>query len=211
MRVFGLLRDRDAAHLLDAQQTRRAVRPRTRHHDADRARAVRGRERREEVIDRRGRAGRARTVQRFQLPLRHLQMLARRIDIDVVLLDRGCAGDLLDGHVRYALQHFVRAAHVIRRQMDDHDERHVHVGRRVLEEIEQGFDAARRRAHADHGERQGLEIFGRQRLRAAASHRSESSGSCFPCDRHAFLSSRFVSLRGRDAARHRSSSQRSRL
>ncbi|MGF6745395.1 hypothetical protein OKW36_001031 [Paraburkholderia sp. MM5482-R1] len=105
--VFGLgrvLHERDAAHFLDARQADRAVRARSRHHDAYRAFAVRLGERAEKQIDARAASFLGQLPRDAQVAVDHDHLERGRDQIDVVRFDRRGACDLLHGHAGDFLQ-----------------------------------------------------------------------------------------------------------
>ena len=137
LRIGRCLRQHDTALFLQPRDACRPVGPRAGEDDADRSRAVRVGERPEEVVDDDMPARRTIRCGDAQAAIEHRQVEGRRNDVDVVTLDVHGARHLRDRHPRRGLQDRRRIALVLRREMEDHDERHVRRGGQALE---QGLD-----------------------------------------------------------------------
>src|SRR3546814_15133126 len=72
-------------------------------------------------------------------------------DINTVWLDPHAVDCLLHPHRRAAGEQFDHHARMRRIEMLDHDEGHVAVGRRNVEELPEGIETAGRSADGDHG------------------------------------------------------------
>jgi len=85
-------------------------------------------------------------------PVHHLQFLVRRNHVDVIATNVRRFEHLLHRHLRGRLQQLVEFRLVRGRQVQDDDVRHPARRTCDLEEGNERFQAARRRAYADDGE-----------------------------------------------------------
>ena len=154
-RVLGLgrvLGDRQAAALLDALDADRAVAVGPRENDRRRARSVRVGQGAKEQVDGDAAAALGGDVGAGEVAVDRLQRLAGRDDVDVVRLHAHRSRDLLDRHLRRALQDLRQHAFVLGRQVHHHHEDHAGIDRRGAEEALQRGNAARGAAEADRGQ-----------------------------------------------------------
>ena len=150
--ILGQLRHDDAAVLLQAADAGRAVGPGAGEDDADGALAMRLGERAEEQVDDDMPAARPLRIGQRQRAVDHRQVVGRRNHVDVVALDLHPPVDLRHRHAGRQLQDRRGVALVLRRQVQDDDERHVRRRGQALEQRLDRGQPARGGADADHGE-----------------------------------------------------------
>ncbi len=97
--LVRILHESDAAHLLDALQTHRAVCARARQDDADGVRVVRFGQRPEEDVDGRAPLLEAHHLGEREMTVVHRQTLIRRDDVDMIRLDADALRHLRHGDV----------------------------------------------------------------------------------------------------------------
>ena len=124
LRFGGILRERDAAHFLDARETRGAVRTRAGKHDADRSFAMGLRERAEEHVD-----GGPAPLFGFalldpQIIVDHRQVERRCNHVDMIGFDGGGPRERQHRHGGHLLQQLRQIAGMVARQMNHDHERH---------------------------------------------------------------------------------------
>jgi hypothetical protein len=146
-RVLRCLGKQEAAGRVDRHRAAGAVRAGPREHDADAALAVGLGERGEEDVDRQRELMRALRAQ-VEAPVGDAHQRARRNEIDVVRRDRQAMLGEHDRHLRVPGEQIAHHALVVRREVLDDHEHCARVGAAVVEEVFEGFEAARGRAYA---------------------------------------------------------------
>ncbi len=149
--VFGflrVLRDDDAAGLLDRLDSDRAVRSRAGQDDGEIVAPLRG-ERAEKEVDRRPLPARFVEFGERQVPVGHEQLAVGRDDIDVPRFERGSTGHLGDRHLGAHREDGGQVALMLGVEMNDNHEGGVHPVGQALEELLQRMHAAGRCPDAD--------------------------------------------------------------
>ena len=180
LRALDVLDDHQAAGVVDVADAARAVAAAARQHDRDRARAAVLRERAEEHVDRQRQLLLAIALAEQQPAAGDDHLLLRRDQIDVVGLDQHAVLDELDRQLGVAPEQLVHQALEVRRQVLDDDERHLGVGREVVEEVLERFESAGGGADADH---EGRGLGGRADLRGIVIHGCSALAEAF-CKRN---------------------------
>ena len=134
LRISGILGDRQPAVSLDRRQAGRSVGPRSAEDDTDRAAVVHLGERPEEVVDEMASSHHVLHRRQPQVGVDCRQVPVRRDHIDAVRLERYGLGHLQDRYGRMGLEEFCEVALVVRRQVDDHHERHAGLCRKPRHE-----------------------------------------------------------------------------
>lgn len=149
-RRFRVLRQRDAAGLLDGFQPEGAIGGCPREHYTDGFRTLIFRQRAEEIIDRHVRR---RGVARLhvQSPMADGDAAVRRDDVDMIRLYFRAVGRHLNGHGSGPRQQLREHTGVLRVEVLDKDNRHTGVVRQLVQDVRHRFQASRRGADADDG------------------------------------------------------------